>query len=149
MKIAVVGTGFIGGILGRALAGAGHDVTFGSRHPDDREVAGDTSAQVAAIGAALTGAEVVVLAVPGAAVADLTAQHADAFAGALVIDATNRMGEPVSNSRAELPATVRYARAFNTLGGENMAQPVFASGPADLFFSGPEGDRATIESVIE
>jgi predicted dinucleotide-binding enzyme len=43
---------------------------------------------------------------------------------------------------------VRYVRAFNTLGGENMADPVFADGPADLFFSGPEGDRPTVETVI-
>jgi hypothetical protein len=44
---------------------------------------------------------------------------------------------------------VRYARAFNTLGGENMADPVFDGGPADMFFSCPEADRQTVESVIE
>lgn len=42
MEIAVIGTGFIGGILGRALAGAGHQVTFGSRHPADEAVANGT-----------------------------------------------------------------------------------------------------------
>jgi predicted dinucleotide-binding enzyme len=44
---------------------------------------------------------------------------------------------------------VRYARAFNTLGGENMAEPRFADGPADMFFSAPEGDRGTLEEIIE
>jgi hypothetical protein len=43
---------------------------------------------------------------------------------------------------------VCYARTFNTLGGENMADPIFADGPADLFFSAPEADRATVETVI-
>ena len=137
MRIAVIGTGFIGGILGRALARSGHDVTFGSRHPDDREVAGDTNA------------DVVILALPGAAVSELTAAHAGALERALVVDATNRMGETVSNSRAALPSTSRYARAFNTLGGENMEDPVFGDGPADLFFSAPSADRATVEAVIE
>jgi predicted dinucleotide-binding enzyme len=148
MDIAVIGTGFIGGILGRALAGAGHHVTFGSRHPDDDQVADNTQATVAAIAEALTRAEVVILALPGAAVAELTAAHADALARKLVIDATNQMGQPVANSRPALPSNVRYARAFNTLGGENMADPIFADGPADLFFSAPEADRATVETII-
>ena len=149
MDIAVIGTGFIGGILGRALARSGHSVTFGSRHPGDDDVARDTKAAVAAIGDALAKADVVVLALPGTAVAELTAEHGDALSGQLVIDATNKMGGAVSNSRAELPPSVRYARAFNMLGGENMEDPVFADGPADMFFSAPEADRTTVESVID
>lgn len=149
MQIAVIGTGFIGGILGRALADAGHSVTFGSRHPDDREVVGTTTAAVATIADALVGADVIVLALPGAAVSELVREHGGALAGSLVIDATNQMGAPVANCRSALPATVRYARAFNTLGGENMADPMFADGPADLFFSAPAVDRALTETVIE
>jgi 8-hydroxy-5-deazaflavin:NADPH oxidoreductase len=148
MKIAVIGTGFIGATLGRALANAGHEVTFGSRHADDQVAAG-TTAKVASVGDAAAGSEVIVLALPGGAVADLTAEHGDALAGKVVIDATNRMGAEVANSRASLPPTVRYVRAFNTLGGENMADPVFAEGRADLFFSAPEADRTTVETVIE
>jgi 8-hydroxy-5-deazaflavin:NADPH oxidoreductase len=120
MRIAVIGTGFIGGILGRALARSGESVTFGSRHPDDTAVVEDTNA----------------------------AEHGDALAGKLVIDATNQMGQPVANSRAALPASIRYARAFNTLGGENMADPDFADGPADMFFSAPDADRPTVEKII-
>jgi 8-hydroxy-5-deazaflavin:NADPH oxidoreductase len=151
MDIAIVGTGFIGGILGRALAGAGHTVTFGSRSPEPEsgQVAGDTSARVASIPAALASASTVILALPGAAVASLAAEHGDALAGKLVIDATNQMGQPVSNSRASLPPSVRYARAFNTLGGENMADPVFPEGRADMFFSAPEADQETVAAVIE
>jgi predicted dinucleotide-binding enzyme len=149
VQIAVIGTGFIGGILGRALAGAGNDVTFGSRHPGDDDVAQGTSASTASIGDALARAEVVVLALPGTAVGGLAAEHGDALAGKLVIDATNKMGSPVANARAELPDTVRYARAFNTLGGENMADPEFADGPADMFFSASDADRDTVASVIE
>jgi hypothetical protein len=149
LNISIIGTGFIGGILGRALANAGHTVTFGSRHPDDPEVAGDTSATVASVSEALSGADVVVLALPGAAVDGLVAEHGTALSGKLVIDATNQMGAPVANCRSKLPPDVRYARAFNTLGGENMADPMFADGRADLFFSAPEMDRARAEAVIE
>jgi 8-hydroxy-5-deazaflavin:NADPH oxidoreductase len=148
MDIAVIGTGFVGGILGNALARSDHTVRFGSRHPEDDTVADDTEATVVPIGDALDGADVVILAVPGPAVADVTAEYGDLLAGALVIDATNRMGPGAANSRAHLPGDVRYARAFNTLGAENMAEPDFADGPADLFFSGPEEDRVPVEEVV-
>ena len=149
MKIAVVGTGFIGGVLGRALAASGHEVTFGSRHPDDDDVAGSSGGAVSTVGDALADADVVILALPGAAVPALVAEHGSLLEHKLVIDATNQMGQPVANARSALPANVRYVRAFNTLGGENMADPVFADGPADMFFSAPSADRSTTEAVIE
>lgn len=148
VKITIIGTGFIGSTLGRALSASGHQVSYGSRHIDD-EGADGTNGTVAPIDQALVDAEVVILALPGAAVADLTAEHGNSLAGRLVIDATNQMGAATSNARASLPASVRYARAFNTLGGENLADPVFADGRADMFFSAPEVDRATVETVIE
>jgi hypothetical protein len=148
VDITVIGTGFIGSTLGHALSRAGHEVTFGSRHSDD-PVATGTTAKVATVGDAATDSDVILLALPGAAVDDLTAQYGGALSGKLIIDATNRMGDEVANSRAALPPDVRYARAFNTLGGENMADPVFPEGRADLFFSAPPGDRATVETIIE
>jgi predicted dinucleotide-binding enzyme len=149
MNVAVVGTGFIGGTLGRALSNTGHQVTFGSRHPDDDDVAAGTGASVTDVASALRTADVVIMAVPGPAVGELVAAHGEALGGKLVIDATNRMGASQPNARAELPGSVRYARAFNTLGGENMADPNFSDGRADMFFSGPQADRSTLETVID
>jgi 8-hydroxy-5-deazaflavin:NADPH oxidoreductase len=148
MDVAVIGTGFIGGLLGRALARAGNTVVFGSRHPSDDDVAGDTPATVTSVADALAGADVLILAIPAAAVSDLVKADPSALDEKLVIDATNRMGADVSNSRAALPEGIRYARAFNTLGGENLANPVFKDGPADMFFSAADGDRATVEAII-
>jgi 8-hydroxy-5-deazaflavin:NADPH oxidoreductase len=149
MEIAVIGTGCMGTILGRALADAGHQVAFGSRPDNDDDVASDSPARIVPVPNALSASEIVILAPPGSAVPDLTAQHTAALAGKLVIDATNQMGQPVANARAALPATVRYARAFNNLGGENLANPVFADGTPDMFFSAPAGDRATVEAIID
>jgi len=148
VQVAIVGTGFIATTLGRALSEAGHHVVYGSRHPESEETPGG-GGRVSSVADALSGAEAVILALPGPAVPDLVAQHGDALAGMLVIDATNQMGADAVNARASLPPTVRYARAFNTLGGENMADPVFDGERADMFFSAPEGDRATVETVIE
>lgn len=148
MKITIIGTGFIGSTLGRALSGAGHQVTYGSRHADDVVVT-DATGSVLPIDEALLTAEVIILAIPGAAVSSLTKVNGAAMAGKLVIDATNQMGADVANARASLPSSIRYARAFNTLGGENMADPVFAEGTADMFFSSQEEDRSTVEEVIE
>jgi hypothetical protein len=97
----------------------------------------------------LAGADVVLLALPGAAVAELTAAYSDALGGQLVIDATNQMGSEAANARSSLPTTVRYARAFNTLGGENMADPLFDGQRADMFFSAPVDDREAVETVID
>jgi 8-hydroxy-5-deazaflavin:NADPH oxidoreductase len=149
MKVAVVGSGFIGGILGNALSSSGHTVTFGSRHPAGDEPTGGAATKVAQISEAVEDSDVVILALPGQAVAELVAEHGAGLEGKLIIDATNQMSGTVANSRSSLPKGIRYARAFNTLGGENMADPMFDGIQADMFFSAPENDRSTVETVIE
>lgn len=151
MTIAVIGTGFIGGTLGRAFARAGQPTVFGSRAPQTDTAAEDSGATVASIADAIAAAETVVLAVPAAAVEELLATHGDALAGKLVVDAANDIGGPVAH-HADLvtrhaPAA-RYARAFNTLGGENLAEPGFDGAPADMFYSSLEADRPTLETLI-
>lgn len=137
LKIAVAGTGNIGGALGRAFERAGHTVAFGSR---------DNLAE------AFAGAEVVVLAVPAGAVPDLVSEHAGALAGKLVVDATNNIAGPgPAHSHAAITSavpTARYARAFNSLGFENLADPRFGDTVADLFFSSTEQDRPALEALI-
>ncbi len=145
MKIAVIGTGRIGGTLGQQWQAAGHAVAYGSRTGSG---AGPGGAPVKAVGDALDGADVVLLAVPGGAVADVVAANGAALAGKVVIDAVNRIGEPAVNSRADIAAaapTARYVRAFNTLGWENFADP-----PPDaaLFFAADPEARTAAEELI-
>lgn len=150
MRIAVIGTGNIGATVGRALARAGHEVRLGARTPDPA-VAQGSGAAVTSVAEALAGAEAVLLAVPAAAVEEVLSAHAPALHGTLIVDATNRIGAPVANARAQVSAAVpdaRYVRAFNTLGWENFAEPTFDGVPADLFFSSSEADRADAETII-
>jgi predicted dinucleotide-binding enzyme len=148
---AVIGTGFIGGTLGRAFARAGHPTVFGSRTPETDTAAQDSGATTATVAEAIAQADTVVLAVPAPAVGELLATYGDALAGKLVIDAANNVGSPVAHHAdqvARYAPKARYARAFNTLGGENLADPDFDGTTADLFYSAPSSDRPTIEALI-
>jgi predicted dinucleotide-binding enzyme len=151
MRIAVIGTGKVGGTIGRAWSRAGHAVTFGSRHPASDSAAADSEATVAGIPDALAGADVVLLAVPAGSVGALLAGNAAAVDGKLVVDATNQFGSADVNAAKQVAAaapSARYARAFNMLGWENYADPFFGGVPADLFYSAPAADRATVEQLI-
>jgi predicted dinucleotide-binding enzyme len=145
MKIAVIGTGRIGGTLGQRWHAAGHEVAYGSRAASGT---GPGGAPVLPVSEAITGAEVVLLAVPGGAVADMVAAHGAALAGKVVVDAVNRIGEPVVNSHAAITAAAprcRYVRAFNTLGWENFAEPPPG---AAMFFAADPGARPAAEELI-
>jgi 8-hydroxy-5-deazaflavin:NADPH oxidoreductase len=146
MQIAVIGTGKVGGTLGEKWRRAGHDVRYGSRNPHPDGPGGEA---VVAVSDAIDDVDVVVFAVPAAAVEEIAAQHGAALAGKIVVDATNRMGASVVNNRAELAAhapDAKYVRAFNTLGWENFADPL---PDADLFFAADPEARATAETLIE
>jgi len=145
MRIAVIGTGNVGGAIGGRWRAAGYDVAFGARAP---AAAGPGGAPVASVAEAIAGADVVLLAVPGPAVADVVGAHGQELAGKVVIDAANRIGEPEFNSRAALAEHApgaRYVRAFNTLGWENFAEPPAGAG---LFFAADPDARPVAEELI-
>jgi predicted dinucleotide-binding enzyme len=146
MKIAVIGRGNIGGTLGTKWSAAGHDVVYGARGGSGD---GPGGAPVRGIGDALEGADVVVLAVPGAVVPDVVNDHGAALAGKVVIDAVNRMGGGAEyDSRAliaDAAPSARYVRAFNSLGWENFADPLPG---ANLFFAADPEARAVAEELI-
>jgi 8-hydroxy-5-deazaflavin:NADPH oxidoreductase len=62
------------------------------------------------------------------------------------------MGASSHNSFAALQQHAPHAsiyRAFNSLGWENFANPLFNGVPADLFFCGTDSEaRATVEQLI-
>jgi predicted dinucleotide-binding enzyme len=139
-SIAVIGSGNIGATIGEAWRRAGHDVTYASRSPQPPDTV--------AIADAIAGAEVVLLAMPGAALPELLAEHGAALEGRLVIDATNDVGaERLHHADAYASAPgARFARAFNTLGFEMFANPSIGGEVADLFWCGPED--AGVEQLV-
>ena len=132
MRIAVIGAGNIGRTLGGKWVTAGHQVVYGVRSPG----APDT----AAVADAVATAEVVTLAVPGAAAKDVLAALGAALAGKVVIDATNDIeGTGKLHALGELTDGAHPVRAFNTLGWENLADPIFDGVTADLFYAAEDG----------
>jgi predicted dinucleotide-binding enzyme len=145
MRIAVIGTGNIGGTLGTRWRDGGHDVVFAAR---SSRTDGPGGIRVVAVPDAIDGANAVVLAVPGGAVADLLAQIGGSLNGTVVVDATNNLGAAVANARGAVVASApsaRYVRAFNTLGWENFAEPM---ADADLFFAADPAARKVAEQLI-
>lgn len=157
MNIAILGTGNIGGTLGKKWAAAGHTITYGVRNPADpkyQAVIAETSGRVtlATLAEAAATAEVVLLAIPGGGVDEFAAAHGHTLAGKIILDATNRVGQAELHSFAALSAAAPNAklfRAFSTLGWENFETPELGGQPVDLFFCGDEGDvRVVVESLI-
>ena len=158
MKIAVLGSGRIGGALAKKWARAGHTITFGSRDPDKPELkellktlGGGATATNA--GAAIHASEVVLFAIPGATMAESIIEHAKVLDGKILIDAANNMAGHTLNSFAtfaEQTPKAQVFRAFNNYGWEDFENADFAGGPADLFYCGPDGSaRATVEHLIQ
>lgn len=94
MRIAIIGTGNVGGAIARGLKGKGHDVTLGARDPQGAEVAAlaiGTSAAVALPGEAAAAAELVILALPWG-VAETAIKALGDLSGKTVIDCMNPLG---------------------------------------------------------
>jgi len=155
MNIAIIGAGNIGKTLGSKWKTAGHAVQYGVRAPADAKFdalkAEVGASAVVEVAAAIDAADVVVLAVPGAAVADVAADHGAHLAGKIVVDTTNNMrGATLHNVdilAAQAPGAIQV-RAFSTLGWENFAEPTINGVQVDLFYCGDPAARKVADRLI-
>lgn len=169
MKIAIIGAGNLGGALGKAWAKAGHSIIFGVRNPGQ----GKTQPPIAAIGQAATSAavpeavkqaDVVVLATPWAAVADVITSMGD-LKGKIIIDGTNplslqgdgslSLAVGFTTSGAEeierMAPGAHVAKAFNTYGWENFADSAYPGygglKPAMFFCTDSDDAREIVQKL--
>lgn len=156
MKIAILGTGNIGGTLGRKWAAAGHEIVFGAREPEAekvrvllREVGHGATA--VAVPAAVFDSEVVIFAIPGSVMPETVTQLGN-LNGKILVDTTNHVGQPVMHSLEKLRMVAPDSplfRAFSTLGWENFANPVIAGMQVDLFYAGDSGvSQKVVDNLI-
>jgi NADPH-dependent F420 reductase len=159
MKIGILGKGNVGATLGKAWAGAGHEVMFGVRNALGPQVSDllreiGTNAQAGSLAEAAAFGQVVVLAVPWLAAKDAVQQAGD-LSGKIVIDCTNPLnpnGDGLSvghiTSAGEEVAhwlpKARVVKAFNSTGSGNMADPVYGSQRASMFVCSDDAEAKTL-----
>jgi hypothetical protein len=135
MNVSIIGSGNIAKALGASAVRAGHQVTLNSR---DASHAATTAAEIGAgsvdaLTDAVKGADVIVLAVPATAAADVAREIGSTAAGKVVVDVTNPLkgdmsglfteGTSIAEQLAKLLDGARVVKGFNTLFGSVQANP--------------------------
>lgn len=152
--IAMIGTGDVGSALGKAFAAQGHTIIYGSREPDRKrveELVAETGNGASATTqfAAAAQADIVVLAVPGLLVEEITKSLGD-LSDKIIIDPTNplkrsmlRLEHGVDTSNAQIiqdaAPDAHVVKAFNTLSWKTMVDPSEAGGPVSIPLAGNSG----------
>ncbi|MDX2302947.1 MAG: NAD(P)-binding domain-containing protein [Microscillaceae bacterium] len=145
MKIAIIGTGNVGGALAKGFAKVGHEVLLGVRNPTDHKIKTllDADARISAheIREASEKAEVILLAIPPAAIFEI-AQNLGNVTDKIIIDASNSVfvkPEPylhVCAALRDLKPEVHLVKCFNTTGYENMENPHYGDTAIDMYVAG-------------
>jgi hypothetical protein len=162
MKIAIIGSGNIGGGLARAWGAKGHEIIFGARdlaEPELIALCSEIGARATTMANAVAAAEVVVLAVPFKAL-DEVIGAAGSLAGKVVIDCTNAVGPGMqliyghtSSAAEELARKMPGARlfkSFNTQGAENLKDPLYGGIRATNFFCGDDVEgKKIVHQLVE
>jgi 8-hydroxy-5-deazaflavin:NADPH oxidoreductase len=165
-KIAVIGTGNVGGNLGARLSKAGLAVHFGVK-----DASKDTKALLARCGndahvetveAAANWGDVVILAIPANVAVEVAKSLAPMLAGKIVVDCNNPLvwkdgpvwSPPAEGSLAQAIAKVatgaRVVKGFNTFGAEFHADPGRVGAPATVFFAGDDAAaKATVSEIAK
>ena len=148
MNVAIIGAGNVGSALGGSLTKAGHSILYGVRKPD--------GGAMRPIVDAVRASDVIILATPWKAMADVAASLGD-VRGKTIIDCTNplaltpegSLGLAVgfTTSGAEelqnLLPTARVVKMFNTYGWENFADasyPGYGGAKPVMFHCGDDDD---------
>jgi hypothetical protein len=159
MDIAIIGAGNVGKALASSFKRAGHDVTISAAHPEHAaQAASQLGARAARTNAeAVSGADLVVLAVPPNALDSLAKELSAELAGKIVVDVSNRpTPDPSGGStsvaeelQVKLPSA-RVVKAFNTAFASRQAEPVVGGIHADGFVAADD-DKAkkTVLDAVE
>ena len=146
MKIGIVGSGNIGGLVGTLWSRAGHEVMFASRHPEsltDLVVAAGGTATCGTPDQAIAFGDVVLLSIPFNELPEFGRVRQGAFGRKVVLETGNptpsRDGELAAEVMASGKGTgaylrqwlpgVRVVRAFNTVWAKVLASEAHRTVP--------------------
>ena len=153
MKIGIIGSGNVGGALGKGWAKKGHSVVFGARDPADAKLQSllkqaGPNARAAGVQEAAAFGEVVVFATPWPAAQDAIRGAGD-LKGKVVFDCINPLKPDLSGlelgfttSAAEQVAQwasgAKVVKVFNTTGSNNMENSRYPGGSPGMFYCGDD-----------
>lgn len=163
MDIAIIGTGNVGRALATSLSRAGHSVTLAARDESKTRAVADAVGARAATDPrhAVSRSQIVILAVPFFAAADVAREIAPAAAGKVVIDASNPLkpdlsglanegGVSVAEQLVPLLPGASVVKAFNTLFAGIQADPRALGVTIDGFFAtDDDGVRPAVAQLLE
>jgi 8-hydroxy-5-deazaflavin:NADPH oxidoreductase len=143
MKIAIIGSGNIGGTLGKKWLVAGHQISLGVRDTANfkgEDLANQPNVAVLSMADAAQQAEVILIATPAQVVVSIIEQLGD-LSGKVVIDSTNAVRikpEPYNDAFEAFRklTNAEVVKCFNTTGFENMENPVYEGVAIEMFMAG-------------
>src|SRR3954463_9423311 len=147
MKIGIIGSGAVGQALATGLQRHGHETRIGTRKDEVDGLPVGAPSEVAA------DADLVFLAVQGAAAVEVAGGLANELAGKVVVDTTNplefsggapglfvghtdSLGERVQRAAPR----ARVVKAYNTVGNPLMVDPDLPGGPPTMFVAGEDSE---------
>jgi 8-hydroxy-5-deazaflavin:NADPH oxidoreductase len=149
MKIAIIGSGNVGGALAQQWIKAGHAVVIGAKFPlSDKNLSLANNIgedKFSSVQNAVQQSDVLLIATPPTAIFEVLEQMGD-VADKVIIDATNsimKSPEPYKTVYHCLQdkTNAEIVKCFNTTGFENMLDPIYNGEAIDMFMAG-DSDRA-------
>ncbi|MBL7794212.1 MAG: NAD(P)-binding domain-containing protein [Saprospiraceae bacterium] len=160
MKIAIIGTGNVGGALATQWAAKGHTILLGVKdtaHFKGKALLDNPNTSVFPIEEAAMQAEVILIATPATAAAEV-AQSLGDTTGKVIIDAMNvvmgRGPQGFSNTADAILAHTQardVVKCFNTTGFNNMLNPTYGDTAIDMFMAGDseKGKQLTRQLALD
>jgi 8-hydroxy-5-deazaflavin:NADPH oxidoreductase len=160
MKVTIIGAGNMARGIGTRVVAGGNELELVAR---DRAAAEALAGEIGGtVGDGISG-DVVVLAVPYAAAADVIANQGDGLGGKVVVDITNPVDwstfeglvTPADSSAAEeiaklVPQGTPVVKAFNTTFAPTLSAGEVAGDKLDVLLAGDDADaKEKVASVVE
>ena len=145
MKIAIIGTGNVGGALATQWAKAGHHIFLGVQNPDtfnDKHLLNNANTSLHTVGESAEKADVILVAAVPEATQSIAATIKASVNGKILIDAMNAVRTRPEGFNTSFEAFKHYlpnteiVKCFNSTGFENMANPVYGNEGIDMFVAG-------------
>jgi predicted dinucleotide-binding enzyme len=167
-NIGVLGSGSVGETLANGFLHHGHKVMRGSRQPEklgDWAKKAGASASVGTVAETAAFGEVIVLAVKGAAAAEVVQAAGSGLDGKVVIDTTNPIAakppedgmltlftdssESLIERLQKQAPRAKLVKAFSCVGGANMVNPPFPERPTMFICGDDAGAKGEVSKILD